>query len=160
MKFKKWFLLIFICVAFVFIVGMFIIPKPFLKEKINEEEINKIQVVLAMGNPEYGAESKIITDKDEIKAIIHTFNSAYLKAKVKDDDIVVSNCSTYYFYNDDKVIKKIFFNGNDSQRVFKDLKVYYIDYKDKQKPIEIYKNSKAEEIIVDEQLNKIERPKE
>lgn len=157
MKYNK-FLLVFIFTTFMF-VGCSS-SKPFLTEKINTKDINKIQVVLAMGNPKYGAESKIITDKDEIMAMIDTFNGAKLKAKVKDDDIAVSDCSTYYFFYDNNAIKKILFNGNDSERIFKDSKVYYINYGDNQKPIEIYENSKAEEIIVDEQLNQMERPNE
>ncbi|MEG0833441.1 MAG: hypothetical protein RSG78_05420, partial [Oscillospiraceae bacterium] len=47
------------------------------KESISNfkhEDVDKIQVINSMGNPAYGAESKIITDKKEVADFLDTFN--------------------------------------------------------------------------------------
>lgn len=131
--------------------------KSLLNDKIEARDINKIQIVLAMGNPKYGAESKIITDKNEISQIVDAFNNAVIGKKVKDDNIVISDTSQYYFYMDDTLVHKFSFNGNDSERIWYNSDWYYINYSHK-KPYELYKSSLEEIIIVDENLNEMERP--
>lgn len=132
--------------------------KVLLTDKIEGDDIDNIQIVLAMGNPEYGSESKIITDKNEISELVHAFNNATMGQKVKDGDIVVSDTSKYYFYSNDTLVQLFSFNGNDSERIWYNSNWYYINYPDN-KPYELYKSSVAEIIIVDENLNEMERPK-
>lgn len=128
--------------------------KALLTDKIEAKDIDKIQVRLAMGNPKYGAESKIIIDKDEIKRFVDTFNSATISDKVESDNIAISGSSTYYFYSKDALVKRFSFNGNDSERIWYNSSWYHISYPDK-KPYELYKSSSAQIIIVDENLNEL-----
>lgn len=123
--------------------------KDLLTHKIEANDIDKIQIILAMGNPEYGAKSKIITEKDEISSLVDIFNKATIGKKIEDDDIVCSDASKYYFYSKDTLVQQFFFNGNDSERIWYNSNWYYFNYTDK-KPYELYKSSVAEIIIVDE----------
>lgn len=50
--------------------------KSLLKEQLISSEINKVQIVSAIGNPEYGADSKKIESPEEIRLLTETFNSA------------------------------------------------------------------------------------
>lgn len=133
--------------------------KAFLDTKIKSDDIDKIQIVLSMGNPKYGADSKIITDKDEIKKIVDAFNNAAIGKQVKDEDVQVAAAATYYFYNGSSLIHQFSFNGNDTERIWLDSKCYYIKYADSS-PYKLYQESKAKEIVVDENLTEIERPQE
>ncbi len=119
---------------------------------IDEEldKVNRIQVVLAMGNPVYGAESKII--EDEIAGFIEAFGLATLGKRVADDDVVVSDTSKYILYNGSTEVYKISFNGNDSTRVWYKGHWYYVNYEN-QSPYELYKASPADIVTVDEDLH-------
>ncbi len=132
--------------------------KNLLTEKLEAQNIETIQVVLAMGNPEYGADSKIIRDESEIQEFVNAFNGASIGKRVKKLDEAVSDASKYYFYGDDSSLLLVFyFNGNDSERIWYNSNWHYICYSGK-KPYEIYKDSQAETIVVDEDLNIMERP--
>ncbi|GAA0180907.1 hypothetical protein SH2C18_35200 [Clostridium sediminicola] len=71
--------------------------KDLLTHKIEANDIDKIQIILAMGNPEYDAKSKIITEKDEISSLVDIFNKATIGKKIEDDDIVCSDASKWRF---------------------------------------------------------------
>lgn len=131
--------------------------KSLLTNKIDVNVIDKIQIVSAMGNPEYGAESKNITEKNEISLLVDAFNNAVVEDKVKGDDVEVSDVSQYYFYSKNTLIKQFSFNGNDSERIWYNSNWYYVNYTD-MSPYELYKSSVAEIIIVDEDLKEMERP--
>lgn len=128
--------------------------KDLVASKMVASEVDKIQVVLAMGNPEYGAKSKVINDKDEINKLVKSFNSATIDKKVNEDDVVIAGTSKYYFYNKEELINEFMFNGNDSKRIWYNSGWHYIKYDDNV-PYEIYKSSKAKIVIVDEKLNKM-----
>ncbi len=121
-----------------------------LKEKMNVDEIDKIQVVLAMGNPKFGADSKIITDRNEIMEMVECFNNATVGEEVDDMDVDVSFTSNYYFYNGDNILIEIFFNGNKTDKLVLNSKFYYMEYSN-DTPYELYKKSNAEAIKVYEE---------
>lgn len=152
---------IILIVATYFVVAMLLgcySGKNLLTEKLEAQNIEKIQVVLAMGNPDYGADSKVIRDESEIQEFVNAFNGASIGKRVKKVDEAVSDASKYYFYGDvGSLLLVFYFNGNDSERIWHNSKWYYISYPGK-KPYEIYKDSQAETIVVDENLNIIERP--
>ncbi|MEG1448958.1 MAG: hypothetical protein RSC41_06465, partial [Oscillospiraceae bacterium] len=122
--------------------------KPLLDERLDTGKIDEIKIVLAMGNPEYGAESKIITDKEEIQELTEIFSDAVLGDKVDDGDVAVCDTSNYCFYSQGNLINKIIFNGNDTLRAFKDGKIYYVSYGENIAPYEAYKKSDADVEIV------------
>ena len=127
--------------------------KNLLTEKLEAQNIETIQVVLAMGNPEYGADSKVIRDESEIQEFVNAFNGASIGKRVKKVDEAVSDASKYFFYGDDESLLLVFyFNGNDSERIWYNSNWHYISYSGK-KPFELYKDSQAESIVVDEDLN-------
>lgn len=125
--------------------------KQLLETKISYEEIDKIQIITAMGNPAYGADSKIIIDANEIKAFVDTFNIATIGKKVDDSDVGVTIASYYYFYSDDTLVAEFAFNGNDTNKIWYNESYYYIDYAERaDTPFVLYKNSKADIFVVDE----------
>ena len=128
-----------------------------LDNKINPNDIDRIQVMLAMGNPAYGADSKIITDRDEIHAMVDAFNYATIGERVGYMDVGVSFPSIYYFFGNDTLMYQFFFNGNDTRRIWLNNNWYWIYYVDKT-PFELYWESPAPVIVVDEDLNEMERP--
>lgn len=149
---KIWFMIVILAVACM-LYGCNS-DKVLLNDKIKPDDIDKIQIMLAMGNPEYGADSKIITDKDEIREIVDAFNNAAIGSEVKNSDIHVSTPSSYYFYSGNSLIHQFSFNSNDSMRIWRNQKCYYVEYPDKS-PYELYQKSNAEIIIVDEELNEL-----
>lgn len=133
--------------------------KLLLKEQLVYSDIDRIQIVTAMGNPEYGADSKTITDPEEIKSLIDTFNSAKLGKKVPEDDLGIGMPSKYSFYSDGKVIAKFQFNVNDTNVIWYNGDYHYVEYgKGLKTPYELYKNSTAEIVVVDEKGNEMTRP--
>lgn len=135
--------------------------KQLMNEQIESNNINKIQVITAMGNPIYGADSKIIIDTNEIKLFVDTFNSATIGKKVNDDDIGVGSVSYYYFYSNDQLLAGFAFNVNDTNVIWYDNNYCYVNYDENLKtPFELYQNSNAEVIVVDENGNELERPQE
>ncbi len=113
--------------------------------------IDKVQIILAGGNPEYGFKSKVFTKEDEISELVDAVTSATIREKVKDDDIKASNVSKLVFFTKDEVVASISFNGNDSLRVWSENAFYYVAY-DKKTPYEIYEESDEEVIIVDQKI--------
>ncbi len=128
-----------------------------LSEPLDAGDIDQIQVVLAMGNPEYGADSKIITNRSEIEGLVNAFNGATIGDRVRDADLGVSDASRYYLYSEGAVVRQFVFNGNDSERIWFSSRWHYINYPD-EKPYDLYRASEAEVIVVDEDLNEMERP--
>ncbi len=102
--------------------------KSLLKEQLVSSNIDKIRIVTAMGNPEYGADSKTITSPDEIKALIDTFNSAKIGKKVREIDLGIGMTSKYFFYSNDEVIAKFEFNVNDTNVIWYNDNYYYVEY--------------------------------
>ncbi|MCL2527035.1 MAG: hypothetical protein FWE42_01355 [Defluviitaleaceae bacterium] len=124
---------------------------------IDPGDIDKIHFVQAMGNPAYGADSKIITERSEIAAFVAAFNNAVIgDAAVQE----VGFHATILFYSGDEVAYQFFFNVNDTERVLLNSRYsrfYYVEYPGLT-PFELYLASSAEVIVVDENLIEIERP--
>ena len=135
------------------------LPIRFMDAGINPDDIDRIQVVLAMGNPAYGANSKIITDRGEIQALVEAFNHATLGDRVDFIDVAIAFHSVYYFFGDDTVMHRFVFNANDTERIRLNDNWYWVYYADKT-PFELYLESTAPEIVVDEDLIEMERPSE
>ena len=133
--------------------------KSLLKEQLVSSDIDKIQIITAMGNPEYGADSKTITSPDEIKSLIDTFNSAKIGKKVREIDLGIGMTSKYSFYSDDEVIAKFEFNVNDTNVIWYNDNYYYVEYgKGLKTPYELYENSIAEVVVVNENGDEMTRP--
>ena len=130
--------------------------KSLLDKPLRADEIDKIQIALSMGNPAYGAESKIITDKNEIKELVTTINNATIMNKVNEDNRGIGFPTHYYFYNGETLIQHIIFNEIHTEIVLKDQYYYYVKYTGKT-PYELYESSKAEIIIVDLELNVMDK---
>ncbi len=111
------------------------------------DDVDKILVMLAEGNPAYGRKSKSITEPGEIKAFLEVFNTATIGEKVPPEEAMVSGVSEYYLYNGEERLNSFLFNGNDSLRIFSNKKLYYVTYPDKT-PYELYQASTAKEVIL------------
>ncbi len=119
--------------------------------------VDKIVVTLAMGNPEYGADSKTITDSNEISEFIEVFNNGQLGGTVSDDDIEIGGASTYSFYKDEEVIQSFSFNVNDTKVVWYDDKWREVAYpEDSLMPFDLYEQSQGKQNIVDTDGNEME----
>ena len=125
-----------------------------LDNNIDPNSIDKIQFVQAMGNPTYGADSRIITERSEIASLVDAFNGAVVGDEIGHD---VSLHSTILFFSGDIVAHQFFFNGNDTERVLLNSRFYSVRYPGLT-PFELYLESTAEVIVVDENLVEIERP--
>ncbi len=123
----------------------------------NLAEADRVQVVLAMGNPEYGADSKMIEDADELEAMVEAFRGANVGEGVADVDLAVSDVSRYIFLSGDTVLAEFAFNGNDTERIWMRGGFRYIVYPG-DSPYNLYRESKAEVFVVDEDLNEMTRP--
>ena len=55
--------------------------KELLEEKLDAAVIDKVVVTMAMGNPAYGADCKIITDPKEVQDFVFLFNHAEVEGK-------------------------------------------------------------------------------
>ena len=119
---------------------------PLLDDKINSDDIDTIQIVRAWGNPFYGANSKIITDRNEIESLVHAFNYATIGSVVR--DAFLGTTSTYSFYSGDTLIYVFSFWGDSTERIWLNTGWHYIYYDD-QTPFELYLASSAPEIMVD-----------
>ena len=62
-----------------------------MDNQIDPDEISQIQVVLAMGDPEYSARSKIITDRNEIESMVNAFNAATIGDEVVAPTALITN---------------------------------------------------------------------
>ncbi|ONI46572.1 hypothetical protein AN640_00660 [Candidatus Epulonipiscium fishelsonii] len=117
---------------------------------INKNEVSRIQVIGTMGNPMYGADSKIIVNREEIKNFVNTFNSGEIGKKVKEKDILIGFSNKYIFFDEDKVIAEYNFNVNNTNIIGIDGEFYYIKYDKKlELPNELYEKSKSQKIVVD-----------
>ena len=129
-----------------------------LDDKINPNDIDTIQVVLAMGNPAYGADSKIITDRNEIEAFVHAFNSATIGDVVNPLNLGTGFSSLYYLYSGGSVIHRFVFHVNETGIIRWNSNWHYIYY-DGNTPFELYQASTATVIVVDENRVEMERPR-
>ena len=130
---------------------------PLLSQPLDPATIDEVLVVLGMGNPDYGADSKRITDPDEIRQMVGVFNGATLGRRVRDVDLAVADTSTYSFYTDGDQVQTFIFNGNDSERLAHRSRWHYVHYP-AATPYEHYRTSEAEMIVLDENLEPMERP--
>jgi len=130
---------------------------PLLDDKINPDDIDRIQVVLAMGNPDYGADSKIITDRGEIQSMVEAFNYASLGEQATRDDVPPSFNSMYLFFSDDLLIHQFYFNGNYTGLIHLNTTWHFVSYVDRT-PFQLYQESIAPVIVVDLDFNEMERP--
>ena len=129
-----------------------------LEEKLDAEEIDKVVVTMAMGNPAYGAECKVITDPKEVQDFVFLFNNAEVDEKIDKKDEWVALSGSYTFFSGEKQVQKFNVNGNDSERIWINDAFYEIEYPDDMvDPYGLYNYSDAKIIIVDETGNKIEK---
>ncbi len=132
-----------------------------IRQKMNSSDINKIQVITAMGNPAHGADSKTITSPEEIERFVDTFNSAEIGNQVADEHLGVGGASYYYFYQNEELLALFTFNVNDTNIIWHNGRYHYVIYGQNQKtPYELYQESDAEVIVVDESGNILEIPEE
>lgn len=130
-----------------------------LQEKLDVAEIDKVVVTMAMGNPAYGADCKVITDAREIQEFVDVFNNAYVEEKVDKGEEWVADSGSYAFFRGEEQVVKFNVNGNDPERIWINDAFYEIEYPDHMKdPYKQYSQSKAEIIVVDEYGNRMERP--
>lgn len=128
--------------TFIIVLVIFLlIDKPLLFRKLDLKNIDSIKIVSSLNKPEYGADTKVITNKEEISLFVNTFNNAIISKKVKNKDIADgSGLTKYYFYNKDKLVRKISLRDLDKVNIYG--YDFYVKYLDKT-PYELYKNSDA-----------------
>lgn len=132
-----------------------------LKEKLDASQIDKVVVTMAMGNPAYGAECKIITEPKEVQDFVFLFNNAYVDEKIDTGEEWVAGSGSYAFFSGEEQIVKFNVNGNDPERIWVNNAFYEIEYPDDMfDPYGMYSYSNAEIIVVDENGNRMERPAE
>ena len=130
-----------------------------LKEKLDVSQIDKVVVTMAMGNPAYGAECKVITTPKEVQDFVFLFNNAEVDEKIDTGEEWVTGSGSYAFFNGEEQIIKFNVNGNDPERIWINDAFYEIEYPDDMlNPYGLYSYSDAEIIYVDENGNKLERP--
>lgn len=129
-------------------------------EKIDEGAVDKVVVTLAMGNPAYGADCRIITDTGEIESFLAAFNEAKVGKKVPTGEQWIAGSSSYALYSGEEILAEIRCNGNDSERVWVDGDFHYVSYGEQPLPFALYESSAAEGIVVDLDGNEMERPAE
>lgn len=134
--------------------------KELLEEKIGKGVVDKIVVTLAMGNPAYGADCRVITDAEEIEAFLAAFNEAKVGKRVPAGEEWVADYSSYALYCGEELLVEICCNGNDSERVWDGEGFRYVSYGEQPLPFTLYESSAAEEIVVDIDGNEMERPAE
>ena len=133
--------------------------KELLQEKLDADAIDRVVVLLAMGNPAYGADCKVITDGEEIEKLIALFNGAEIGKKIDPAEEYVAGSGSYTFFSGEEQVVKFNCNGNDPERIWINDGFYEIDYPDdKVDPYALYSQSKAEAVVVDENGVQMERP--
>jgi len=130
---------------------------PLLESAINPDEITSIQFAQAMGNPTYGADSKTITERGEIETLVAAFNGAVVAGEVARDNLGIGFHSTIVFFSGDVIVHQFFFNVNNTEAVLLDSRFHYVEYPG-MTPFELYRQSSAEVIVVDEDLIQMVRP--
>ena len=130
-----------------------------LKEKLDASKIDKVVVTMAMGNPAYGAECKIITDPQEVQDFIYLFNNAEVDEKSDSGEEWVALSGSYTFFSGEEQVVKFNVNANDPERIWINDGFYEIEYPDDMvDPYGLYSFSDAKIIIVDENGTEMERP--
>jgi len=130
---------------------------PLLDSPINPDEITRIQFAQAMGNPTYGADSKIITERGEIETLVAAFNGAVVGGEAAWENLGIGFHSTIVFFSGDAIAHQFFFNVNNTEAVLIDSRFHYVEYPG-MTPFELYLQSRAEVIVVDEDLVQMVRP--
>lgn len=132
-----------------------------LQEKMDVSKIDKVVVTLAMGNPAYGADRKVITDAETIQDMVFLFNNAYVEEKVDRGEEWVADSGSYAFFSGEEQVAKFNVNGNDPERIWINDAFYEIEYPDDMfDPYGLYRYSSAERVVVDAYGNRMERPSE
>ncbi len=125
---------------------------------LGENDADKIVITLAMGNPEYGADCKTVTDVDEIHNFIEVFNSGRLGETISDDDIAIGGISSYVFYKNDEIVHTFVFNVNDTEVIWHDDEWHEVTYpEDSPLPFDLYEQSQGEFKIVDHEGNEMDK---
>lgn len=133
--------------------------KELLKEKLDASQIDKVVVTMAMGNPAYGAECKVITDTETVQDFVFLFNNAEVDEKIDSGEEWVADSGSYVFFSGEEQVAKFNVNGNDPERIWINDAFYEIEYpEDMFDPYGLYSFSDAEIIIVDENGQEMERP--
>ena len=113
---------------------------------------------MAMGNPAYGAECKIITDPKEVQDFIYLFNNAEVDEKIDSGEEWVADSGSYMFFSGEEQVVKFNVNGNDPERIWINDAFYEIEYPDDMvDPYGLYSYSDSKIIIVDEKGNPLEK---
>ena len=128
-----------------------------LDSTIDPNDIDRVQFVQAMGNPAYGADSKIITERSEITRFVEAFNGAVVGDEVSQEDLGTGFPYTILFFSGDTIAHQFFFHVNNTEWVFLNSSFYYVEYPNLT-PFQLYLMSNARVIVVDENLVEIERP--
>lgn len=131
-----------------------------LEEKLEEGAVDRIVVTLAMGNPAYGADCRIIVEEEEIEAFLAAFNEAKIGGKLENKDIWVADSSSYRLYSGQELVAEIICNGNDSERVWIGDGFRQVSYGGQPLPFELYEASGAEVMVVDAEGRRMDRPAE
>ena len=132
-----------------------------LTEKLDASQIDKVMVMMAMGNPAYGADAKIITDPKEVQDFVFLFNNAEVDEKIEKGEEWVALSGSYTFFSGEEQAAKFNVNANDPERIWINDAFYEIDYPDDMPdPYELYERSAAKIIVVDEYGQEMIRPAE
>lgn len=132
-----------------------------LKEKLDVSQIDKVVVTMAMGNPAYGAECKVITNPKEVQDFVFLFNNAEVDEKIDTGEEWVALSGSYTFFSGEEQVAKFNVNANDSERIWINDAFYEIEYPDDMlDPCGLYSYSDAEIIVVDENGQEMIRPAE
>lgn len=132
-----------------------------LEEKLDASEIDKVVVTMAMGNPAYGADCKVITDPKEVQEFLFLFNNAVVDEKIEKGEEWIALSGSYTFFSGEEQVVKFNVNGNDPERIWINDAFYEIDYPDDMAdPYGLYSYSDAKIIVVDENGQEMIRPAE
>ena len=132
-----------------------------LNEKLDASQIDKVVVTMAMGNPKYGTDQKVITDPKEVQDFVFLFNNAVVEEKVDREDEWVAESGSYTFFSGEEQVLKLNCNANDPERIWINDAFYEIDYPDDMvDPYGLYSFSDAMVMNVDEKGELIKCPAE
>ena len=110
--------------------------KGLLTKKIDAKDIDEIQIVTAMGNPEYGAESKIITDKIDsgnmlakpgwVRLSLHpTMTNKELDYILKAIKDIQSNINSWSLEYSPDINTGEFYHKSDSKKTFEHFRSWF-----------------------------------
>lgn len=122
-------------------------------------DVDRIQIVTSMGNPQYGAEGKVITDEETLKQFVDLFNSAEVEDKLmSEEDLRIAMPSRYKLYQGERLVKEFVFNGNDTGILWVDGGYRAVSYPEfLPNPYELYQKAEGKEVMVydDRQVEQI-----